>query len=134
VFERFTEPAQRAVAFAQEEAARLGHAYVDPEHLLLGIVRSGVPVANELGLDAGDLRSLVSAALGPGIGRPGTLALSPAAHAVVERALLVELEMGDHRIGPEHLLHALAQQPEAMALLDAADCPPHVVLAALGHS
>jgi ATP-dependent Clp protease ATP-binding subunit ClpC len=133
VLERFTEPARRAVAFAQQEAAQLGHPFVGPEHLLLGIVRSGVPVVSGLGLDAGELRTLLIAALGAGIGSSRTPPLSAAAQTVIEHALLVELEMGDHRIGPEHLLHALAQQAEAMALLDAADCPPHVVLSALGH-
>ncbi len=133
MLERFTDPARRAVACAQEEAADLGHRSIGPEHLLLGTVRTGVPVVSELRLDARELRAIVAVALGAGIGSSRALPLSPAGQAVVDRALVVELEMGDHRIGPEHLLHALAQQPEAIAILEAADCPPHVVLAALGH-
>jgi ATP-dependent Clp protease ATP-binding subunit ClpA len=39
VFERFTQPAHRVVELAEEEAARLGHRYLGPEHVLLGIVR-----------------------------------------------------------------------------------------------
>jgi ATP-dependent Clp protease ATP-binding subunit ClpA len=41
VFERFTQPAHRVVELAEEEADRLGHGYVGPEHVLLGIVRHG---------------------------------------------------------------------------------------------
>src|SRR6266516_3251376 len=41
VFERFTQPARRVVALAEEEADRLRHGYIGPEHLLLGIVRHG---------------------------------------------------------------------------------------------
>jgi ATP-dependent Clp protease ATP-binding subunit ClpA len=39
VFERFTQAAHRVVELAEEEAARLGHRYLGPEHVLLGIVR-----------------------------------------------------------------------------------------------
>jgi ATP-dependent Clp protease ATP-binding subunit ClpA len=39
VFERFTQPARRVVELAEEEADRLGHNYLGPEHVLLGIVR-----------------------------------------------------------------------------------------------
>ncbi len=41
MFERFTQPARRVVALAEEEADRLRHGYIGPEHLLLGIVRHG---------------------------------------------------------------------------------------------
>jgi ATP-dependent Clp protease ATP-binding subunit ClpA len=58
VFERFTQPAHRVVELADEEAARLGHNYLGPEHVLLGILRDGnsraarVLQAHGLGLDA----------------------------------------------------------------------------------
>ena len=39
MFERFTQPAHRMVELAEEEAARLAHRYLGPEHVLLGIVR-----------------------------------------------------------------------------------------------
>lgn len=39
MFERFTQPAHRVVELAEEEAARLAHRYLGPEHVLLGIVR-----------------------------------------------------------------------------------------------
>jgi ATP-dependent Clp protease ATP-binding subunit ClpC len=133
VLERFTDAAREAVARAHAEASELGHPFIGPEHLLLGTVRSRAPVVAGLGLDHERVRELVIAVLGGGIGRSHQLPFTPAAQAVLDRALVVELEMGDHRIGPEHLLHALAQQPEAMAILEAADCPPHVVLSALGH-
>lgn len=41
MFERMTEGAERAWALAQEEARRLGHSYVGPEHLLLGLLSEG---------------------------------------------------------------------------------------------
>jgi ATP-dependent Clp protease ATP-binding subunit ClpC len=40
-FGRFTERAQKALIYAQEEARNLGHNYVGTEHLLLGLLREG---------------------------------------------------------------------------------------------
>ena len=48
MFERFTEQAQRVVGLAGEEAEGLGHRYLGPEHLLLGILREGASGAARL--------------------------------------------------------------------------------------
>ena len=54
-FGRFTERAQRALIYAQEEARSLGHNYVGTEHLLLGLLREGegaaAQVLKSLGID-----------------------------------------------------------------------------------
>ena len=39
MFERYTEKARRVVFFARYEASQFGTPHIDPEHLLLGIVR-----------------------------------------------------------------------------------------------
>lgn len=41
MFERFSEQAHRVVDLAREEAEGLGHRYLGPEHLLLGVLREG---------------------------------------------------------------------------------------------
>jgi ATP-dependent Clp protease ATP-binding subunit ClpA len=41
VFERFTEQAHRVLDLAREEATRLGHHYLGPEHVLLGVLAEG---------------------------------------------------------------------------------------------
>ncbi|MES1247322.1 MAG: Clp protease N-terminal domain-containing protein, partial [Actinomycetota bacterium] len=38
-FERFSEPARQVVVLAQDEARAPGHAFIAPEHLLLGLTR-----------------------------------------------------------------------------------------------
>ncbi len=49
MFERFTKDAREAVVSAQEEARALDHAWIGPEHLLLGVVaRTGAPGARTL--------------------------------------------------------------------------------------
>jgi Clp amino terminal domain, pathogenicity island component len=39
--DRFTEQVGRVIDLAREEAERLGHRYVGPEHLVLGLLRDG---------------------------------------------------------------------------------------------
>jgi ATP-dependent Clp protease ATP-binding subunit ClpA len=48
VFERFSEQAHRVVDLARVEAEGVGHRYVGPEHLLLGILREGASGADRL--------------------------------------------------------------------------------------
>ncbi|MEK6227624.1 MAG: Clp protease N-terminal domain-containing protein, partial [Chloroflexota bacterium] len=38
-FSRFTDRAKRVLALAQDEAVHMGHDYIGPEHLLLGLAR-----------------------------------------------------------------------------------------------
>ena len=47
-FGRFTERAQRALVFAQEEAKNMGHNYVGTEHLLLGWLREREGIASQV--------------------------------------------------------------------------------------
>jgi ATPases with chaperone activity, ATP-binding subunit len=44
-FERFSERARRALTHAQSEAQRLGHSYIDAEHVLLGLLGEETGVA-----------------------------------------------------------------------------------------
>jgi ATP-dependent Clp protease ATP-binding subunit ClpC len=39
MFEEFTEKTRRVMFFARYEASQLGNEYVEPEHLLLGLMR-----------------------------------------------------------------------------------------------
>jgi ATP-dependent Clp protease ATP-binding subunit ClpC len=41
MFERYTEAARRALFFSRYEASQLGSISIEPEHLLLGLVRDG---------------------------------------------------------------------------------------------
>jgi ATP-dependent Clp protease ATP-binding subunit ClpA len=71
VFERYTPAARRVVELAEEEADRLGHNYLGPEHVLLGIVRDGdSPAARVLqthGLDLAAARVEVGQLVDQGV-------------------------------------------------------------------
>jgi len=65
VFERFTQQAHQVVELAQEEAEGLGHRYLGPEHLLLGMLRDGAGgAARLLGAHGVDLATARAAVLG----------------------------------------------------------------------
>ena len=57
--EQFTERARRTIILARQEALRLGHACLDTEHLLLGLITKGdgsaVRIIQNLGLDIKEL-------------------------------------------------------------------------------
>jgi ATP-dependent Clp protease ATP-binding subunit ClpA len=48
VFERFTEQAHLILDLARDEAERLGHRYLGPEHVLLGVLAEGQSGAAQL--------------------------------------------------------------------------------------
>lgn len=64
--ETFTGRAHRAIELAEAEAHTLGHAYLGPEHLLLGLAREGQDRAEQAGdgpspldLALGDIREAI---------------------------------------------------------------------------
>jgi hypothetical protein len=48
MYERYTENARQAIFFAREEASKADSPYIEPEHLLLAIMRSWQPELNEV--------------------------------------------------------------------------------------
>jgi Clp amino terminal domain, pathogenicity island component len=119
---RVTEPAQRAVRYAKQEAGRLGHDHVGTEHLLLGLLRDedclAVATLGGLGIAPETVRHRVEETVGQGPGEPGmgfhlpatkpfTLVLALAGRETMERE-------GD-RLGTEELLLALAREGEGVA-------------------
>jgi uncharacterized protein (TIGR03435 family) len=121
MFERFTEPARRALFFARYETSQIGGAAIEPEHLLLGLAREGTGIVADLFARASlDLAS-IHEALAP-INRP--LERTPQ-HLEIPfgRATLDVLRLANeeadsmrHRdIGPEHLLIGLLRQGRSIA-------------------
>jgi hypothetical protein len=71
---RFTDQAAAAVSLARQEARRLGHDRIDPEHILLGLTRQEDSVAgralHRLGISPDALRHQVEESLQPGQATP----------------------------------------------------------------
>jgi ATP-dependent Clp protease ATP-binding subunit ClpC len=115
MLERFTDLARRAIVLAQEEARRLNHSYIGPEHILLGLISEGGGVAARalelLGIDQDGLRRQVEDLARRGEESPaGAIPLTPRAKTVLELTLREAQEMGHNYIGTEHILLGLIRE------------------------
>src|SRR3989442_10870614 len=124
--ERFTPRARRAVVLATEEARSRGHESIEPEHLLMGILRDGegmaVKVLERLQVPE-TLRAEVERLLSetPGSSTPSEPGFSAKLKAVLQAAVEARLQP-NHVIGPENLLLGLLawEGSEANGVLHAA--------------
>jgi ATP-dependent Clp protease ATP-binding subunit ClpC len=112
MFMRFTDRARRVVVLTQDEARELGHGFVGPGHLLLGLLAEGEGVAalalESLGISLEEARDRVEEIAGRGQGAPaGHIPFTPPAKQVLERALREAVQLGHNYIGTEHLLLSL---------------------------
>ncbi len=121
MFERFTERARKVIIFAREEAIRLGHSYVGPEHLLLGLIREGdglaVAILKKMGLNMPLLKAEVEkeCAIGCKEIPAGEIPFSAQGKKVLELAILEARSLGHNYIGTEHLLLGLIKEGEGIA-------------------
>jgi len=119
-FRRFTDPANRAVVLAQEEARTLHHNYIGTEHLLLGVLHEGESVAalvlKSLGISLEEARNRVKEIADRGQDAPARhLPFTPAARKVIQGSLQEALRLGHNHVGAEHLLLALLREGDGVA-------------------
>jgi ATP-dependent Clp protease ATP-binding subunit ClpC len=121
VFERYSEKARRVVFFARYEASQLGGRAIEPEHLLLAIMREDTTLAESVlsGGAAGlsDMREMIETAArsGPKVGASVDLPLSPSAKRAMNIAADESKKAGDERIEPRHLLLGLLLEESSTA-------------------
>lgn len=122
MFDKFTDRARKVIAFAKEEAQRLGQDYINTEHLLLGIIKDGGGIAaavlESLNADLDKLRveteSRVIESPG-GTMLAGEIPFGTQAKKVLEMAAEESQILGHNYIGTEHLLLGLLKEGEGVA-------------------
>jgi hypothetical protein len=119
MFERFTDRARRAVIQAQDEARKLGHGSVGPEHVLLGLLAVGGGIAAEalesLDISLEETRDGVQEIAGRVQDTPaGAILFTPAARQLPEGALREAQRLGYDYVGTEHLLLALLREGDGV--------------------
>jgi uncharacterized protein (TIGR03435 family) len=121
MFERFTEPARRALFFARYETSQIGGGAIEPEHLLLGLAREDGGIVGDLfaraSLDLASLHEALAPINRPLERKPQHLEI-PFGRATVDvlRLASEEADSMRHRdIGPEHLLIGLLRQGRSIA-------------------
>ena len=108
--------ARQAVARAKAEAARLGAAQVETDHLLLGLLLDDRGPVREALDECGITAETVRSGAGPadataGLGRSSNPPVSPLMREVLEQSMREAVERGDARLDVEHLLLAVLHEP-----------------------
>jgi len=118
MFERYTEKARRIIFFARYEASELRSHIIEPEHLLLGLLREAKTLFE--GAKIEPMRDEIRAAArveGVAVSTSVDLPLSHPAKKVLAYGA-EEAERLNHRhIGPEHLLLGLMREPGLAATI-----------------
>lgn len=118
--ERFSDRARHAMALANQEAGRLNHNYLAPEHILLGLIAEGACVATEalrlLDVDLAKVRDRMASQMkrGDGNGGMGRRPQTEETKAVISMAI-TEARNSQHRyVGTEHLVLALLEHTDGL--------------------
>ncbi|MGH9293223.1 MAG: Clp protease N-terminal domain-containing protein [Acidimicrobiales bacterium] len=115
MFERFTDRARRVLVVAQDEARQMGHRFIGPEHLLLGLCE-GEGLAStalaECAVDVAAVRAKVEQRIesSPQARMLHKVPFSPEAKKSLELALRTALRLGHNYIGTEHLFMGLRDE------------------------
>jgi ATP-dependent Clp protease ATP-binding subunit ClpC len=120
--ERFTEHARRTVFFSRYEASQFGSAYVEPQHLLLGLLREAKPLFGLWSLDTQSIRTEIENTFPPKANweRREQLPLSEPGKRIFDYAAEEARHMGAFHIGTGHLLLGILREenaPGAAAIL-----------------
>ena len=121
MFERYTEPARRALFFARYAVHEFGGAVIETEHLLFGMMRHGKGVAADI-LDRAQLqrdavREVVQTRMA-GHARLSTsveIPFSEETKRILHAAMAEADRLGHQDIGIEHLLLGILCEPETPA-------------------
>ncbi|MEX1258431.1 MAG: ATP-dependent Clp protease ATP-binding subunit [Gemmatimonadota bacterium] len=127
----FTDRVRKVLAMARDEAIRLQHDYVGPEHILLGLIREGEGVAaavlTNLSADLDQVHERVEESIKKGKATIalGELPYTSRAKKVLEFAMAEARELNHSYVGTEHLLLGLLREEKGV---------PAQVLGSLGIS
>lgn len=121
MFERYTETARRVIFFARYEASQLGSPAIEPEHVLLGLVREDGALLTRLLARAHDSPEAIRQEIEgraperAKISTAAALPLSPEAKRVLAFAHEESERLGHRHIGTEHLLLGLLREERSTA-------------------
>ena len=125
MFERYDERARRTLFFSRYEASQLGSVAIEPEHVLLGILRKdsgAASILTDAGVQIDGLRTELEAAtpFKEKLATSVEIPFSPACKHVLQYAAEEADALGHRHIGSEHLLLGILREGKSAAaqLLD----------------
>lgn len=119
VWNGFTEKANEALSEALRLASHLGHGYIGSEHILYGLCTTNASAAYSLLKQNGISENAVAERLMKVSGKKGASLsagdLTPRSKRILENAIVLAKTAGKRLAGTEHLLRAIAADPECYA-------------------
>ena len=121
MFERYTEPARRTLFFARYEATTVGGAAIEPEHLLLGLLRGDKRLTRQLfasgNVSYTDVRRKILDHFGVVEHVPTSteIPFSQLTDRILRRAAMEADSLRHSEIGAEHLLLGLLMEGSSFA-------------------
>jgi len=130
MFERYSERARRVLFFARYEAAQLGSAYIEPEHVLLGILRENSRVVLRFARDGETTETIgrrLQRSLAPRerISARVEVPFSPSCKQVLAHGAAEADSLENHTIRPEHLVLGIIALPDGAAVQALKDAGIH---------
>ena len=118
---RFTQKAQNVLNLALQSASEMGHTYIGSEHLLLGFLKEGSCIAAHILTERGANAEKVQAEIAQlaGTGTPIAVSaanMTPRTRRIIEASLSHAQKNGSAYIGSEHLLSALLEEEDCVAV------------------
>jgi len=117
---KFTNRAEKAIEFAAETAAELGHNYIGTEHLLCGLVREGSGLAYKVLANQGINEDKIIDMIEELIGRGEPLSevpegYTPRTKRVFEISFMEAKKLNNNYIGTEHILLGIMKEGDSVA-------------------
>jgi hypothetical protein len=119
IFSRYTAAARRAVFFSRYEANQFGSNSIEPEHLLLGVLRENSKDLGRFFADSSAIQTIFQETRASlTVGEKKILSSNLALSSACKRILVYAQEEAAHlndRVGGEHLLVGILREEEANA-------------------
>jgi ATP-dependent Clp protease ATP-binding subunit ClpC len=121
MFERYTEHARRAIFFARYEASEAGAMCIEPEHLLLGVLREraslNLPLSTDLNLEQARRHFQSMWPVRDKISTSVEIPLTDVAQRVLAYAAEEAERLSHAHIGTQHLLLGLLHEPTSASTM-----------------
>jgi ATP-dependent Clp protease ATP-binding subunit ClpC len=117
----FSERVKEVISYSREEAIRLGHDYIGPEHLLLGLIREGegmaIKILVNLGVELSQLKTHIENAIKGTVTTINltNLPLTRQAEKVLKITRLEAKLLKSKMIGTEHLILSILREETNVA-------------------
>lgn len=119
-YSKLTDRSRKVCQLANQEAQRFNHSEVEPEHIMLGLIKEGSGVAcnvlKNLNLDLRKVREQYEKLVkpGPDMIQMGKLPLTKRTELVLNQAMVEAEKLGHSYVGTEHILLGLCVEQDTL--------------------